>query len=253
MRKLTLAAIVAAAVVVPGALSSSVQAQQAAPAVEPRAMQLLDAMSRRLAEAKTLSFNARAVYDVPTADKTPIFLTTESSVSFRRPASLRVVTSGDGPASVFIADGTRMSRFDPAAGTLASKAAPQALDALVRAAGEHGIDLPFADVLLDKPFGDLSKGVTAAFVVGQSRLVGGTRTNIVSVSDATGHMQIWIGADDNLPRQLIVSESRGGQTTRNMVTYSNWALNRPIGDGVFSAATYGKAKQAELKPVTPVE
>lgn len=253
MRKFTLAALVAAAVIAPVAMSSPSRAQDAAPAIEPRAKSLLDAMSKSLADAKALSFNARTTYDVPTAHKTPIFLTTISDVSFKRPASLRVTTIGDGPASVFIADGKKMGRFDQAANTLASKDAPQGIDALVRAAGEHGLDLPFSDVLLEKPFGDLSKGLTSAFVVGQSRLVGGTLTNIVAASDGTSHMQIWIGATDNLPRQLVVSESREGQITRNIVAYANWKVNPSLPDGQFSASAYGKAKQAELKPVIPVD
>ena len=242
-----------ACLIVAAAFASPSQAQDAAPAVEPRAMALLDAMSRRLAEAKTLSFNARIVNDVPTADKTPIFLTTVADVSFRRPAHLRVITSGDGAASVFVADGANMARADTTAGTIAAKAAPQGIDALIRSAGEHGLDLPFADVLLDKPFGDLSKGITSAFVIGQSRLVGGTRTNMVSVSGANGHMQLWIGAEDNLPRQVVVTESRSGITTHNMVTYTNWAVSRPLNDNVFSSATYNKLRKVEMKPVQPVD
>jgi hypothetical protein len=253
MRKFTLAALIAAAVVVPAAMTSPSRAQEEAPAIEPRARSLLDAMSRRLADAKAFSFNARTTYDVPTAHKTPIFLTTVSDVSFKRPASLRVATIGDGPASVFVADGKKIGRFDPAAGTLASKDAPQGIDALVRAAGENGLDLPFSDVLLEKPFGDLSKGLTSAFVVGQSRLVGGTLTNIVSVSDGTSHMQIWIGATDNLPRQMVVSESRDGQTTRNTVAYANWRMEPTLRDSQFSASAYGKARQVELKAVTPID
>lgn len=253
MRKLSLTVLIAAAVTLPIAMSSQSRAQDAAPAIEPQARTLLDAMSRRLADAKALSFNARTTYDVPTAHKTPIFLTTVSDVSFKRPASLRVATIGDGPVSVFVADGKKMGRYDQAAGTLASKDAPQGIDALVRAAGENGLDLPFSDVLLDKPFGDLSKGLTSAFVVGQSRLVGGTLTNIVSVSDGTSHMQIWIGAADNLPRQMVVSESREGQTTRNTVAYSNWKVNPTLADNQFASSAYGKAKQVELKAVTPID
>jgi hypothetical protein len=228
-------------------------APAAAPAIEPRAMALLDAMSRRLADARTLSFTARVVYDVPTADKTPIFLTTVSHVTFKRPDRLRIATIGDGPDYVFVSDGTKMARVDQVASTLATKAVPQGLDALLRNAGEHGVDLPIADVLLEKPFGDLSKGVTSAFVVGQSHLVGGVQTNIISVSDAVGHMQLWIGADDNLPRQVWVTETRGGQMTRNMVSYTNWTVNRWIGEGRFSSTRYSKLRKVEMKPVSPTD
>jgi hypothetical protein len=253
MRKLTLVTLIAAIVALPIATSSPSRAQEAAPAIEPQARSLLDAMSRRLADAKSLSFNARTTYDVPTAHKTPVFLTTISDVAFKRPANLRVATAGDGPATVFVADGRKMGRHDQAAGTLASKDAPQTIDALVRTAGEHGLDLPFSDVLLDKPFGDLSKGLTSAFVVGQSRVVGGTLTNIVSVADGTSHMQIWIGAQDNLPRQMVVSESRDGQTTRNMVEYSNWRVNPSMAASLFASSARGKTRQVELKPVTPID
>src|SRR5262245_52877326 len=104
MRKLTLATLIAVAVTMPIAMSSSSRAQEEAAAIEPKAKSLLDAMSRRLADAKALSFNARTTYDVPTAHKTPIFLTTVSDVWFKRPGKLRVATIGDGPATVFIAD-----------------------------------------------------------------------------------------------------------------------------------------------------
>jgi hypothetical protein len=213
-----------------------------APAIEPRAMALLEAMNRRLADARTLSFTALAVYDIQTAEKTPIFLTTMSDIAFKRPNQLRVATIGDGPAFVFVADGTNMARIDQPARTLA----PQGIEALLRSAHEHGLDLPFADVLLDKPFGDLAKGVTSAFVVGQSRLVGGVTTNIVSVSDGASHMQLWIGADDNLPRQVWVSEPR--DATRNMVSYSNWAVNKPLRDRLFSAAAFGRLRQVDMTP-----
>ncbi|MBX9757496.1 MAG: DUF2092 domain-containing protein [Beijerinckiaceae bacterium] len=250
MRKsVFLASLLALAAFAPPAASQErASAAASAQSVDPAALALLDAMTHTLAHAKAMTFTARAVFDVPTAEGSSIFLTTSSEVAFVRPDKLRVTLAGDGPGFTFVADGSTMARFDPATRTLARRDAPKGLEALSRAAHEHGIDLPFLDVLLEKPFGDLRNGLTAAFVVGQSRLVGGVLTNIVSVTDAAGHAQIWIGATDNLPRQVWVTERNGGQMTRNMITYSNWRLNSPLRDELFTTARYRAARQADLTP-----
>src|SRR6185436_11575112 len=68
------------------ALPAAAMAESTAPtdeqAVDPKALKIIQAMSDRLAGAKRLSFRARAVYDVPGKDKTPIYYATMSDVYF---------------------------------------------------------------------------------------------------------------------------------------------------------------------------
>ena len=74
---------------------------KAPPPLEPKALEILKAMSDRLAAAHTLSFTAVATYESPTRIGPALAYTTISGVTLQRPDKLRVITPGDGPASEF--------------------------------------------------------------------------------------------------------------------------------------------------------
>src|ERR1700676_2833499 len=64
------------------------------------------------------------------------------------------------------------------------------------------IYFPFSDVIVTDPYKDLSEGLRVAFYIGQSVVVGGTTTDMVAYANDNVFLQIWIGADDHLPRML---------------------------------------------------
>jgi hypothetical protein len=93
------------------------QGQRSAPAkmvLEPRAMELLKAISERLAAAKSMSFAAVASYEYPSQLGPPILYTVRYDVALQRPDKLRVIIPGDGPASEFYYDGKSMMAYAPA-------------------------------------------------------------------------------------------------------------------------------------------
>src|SRR5262245_35573375 len=105
------------ALVTNGSAQQSPQAAQAPtpeagarvePAFEPKAIDLLKAMSARLAGARTMAFTAISTYESPTHIGPPLAYTTISEVTLQRPDKLRVITPGDGPASEFYYDGKTM-------------------------------------------------------------------------------------------------------------------------------------------------
>src|SRR6185295_6512005 len=87
-------------------------AAKPAPAeLEPKAMDILKAMSAKLAGSKAMSFTAVVTYESPSRLGPPLAYTTSSEVVMQRPDKLRVVTAGDGPASEFYYDGKVMMAF----------------------------------------------------------------------------------------------------------------------------------------------
>ena len=68
------------------------------PQLEPKAVELLQAMSATLAAAKTISFTSVATYESPARTGLPLAYTTISEVTVERPDKLRVITPADGPA-----------------------------------------------------------------------------------------------------------------------------------------------------------
>ena len=78
------------------------------PAIEPVAIEMLKAMSQRLAGAKSMNFTAVTTYELPARNGQPLYYATLSQVAVQRPNKLRVITPGDGPASEFYYDGKTM-------------------------------------------------------------------------------------------------------------------------------------------------
>jgi len=210
------------------------------PVLETRALDLLKAMSDRLAAASSLSFTAQVTYEHPSRLGPALAFMTISEVLMQRPDKLRVITLGDGPASTFYYDGRTMTAHSPAENFVAVAAAPPTIDEALKAAfRDAGIYFPFADVLLADPYGSLAAGLVSAFYIGQSKIVGGTRTDMVAFANNEVFMQVWIGSDDKLPRMLRAVYRRDPLRQRHQMELSSWKV-----DPVVAAADFAAAKSA---------
>ena len=155
------------------------------PAIEPAALEMLKATSRRLAGARSMSFTAVTTYESPARNGQPLYYATLSQVAVQRPSKLRVITPGDGPASDFYYDGKTMIAYAPAANLVAVADAPATIEAAMKEAYDKAaIYFPFAEVIVADPYKNLSEGLTSAFVVGQSHVVGDTVTDMVAIANA---------------------------------------------------------------------
>jgi hypothetical protein len=165
------------------------------PAIEPAALEILKASSEKLARAKSISFVALGAFDVPARSGSEILLV--------RPNKLRVIVPGDGPSSEFYFDGAKVAVFTPKADLLAVADVPGNLEQMLAAIYDKaGIYFPFVDFIVADPYKTLTEGLTSAFVIGKSTLVGNTPTDIIAISDPHVHLQIWIGSKDKLPRLI---------------------------------------------------
>jgi hypothetical protein len=84
------------------------------PELEPKAIELLKAVSERLAAAHTLSFTAVQLSESASRQGPPLAYATKSDATLQRPDKLHVIMSGDGPASEFYYDGKTMMAYAPA-------------------------------------------------------------------------------------------------------------------------------------------
>ena len=131
-----------------------------------------------------MTFTAVVSYENPSRLGTPLVYTTKSEVALQRPDKLRVITSGDGPASEFYYDGKAMMAFEPAANLVAIADAPSTIDATLQAAYDSAaIYFPFTDVIVADPYKDIAEGLKLAFYIGQSQIVGGVTTDMIAYAD----------------------------------------------------------------------
>jgi hypothetical protein len=209
--------------------------------LEPRAMDLLKAMSERLAAAKTLSFTAAAGFEFPSKLGPPLVYTTRYDVALQRPDKFRVLMPGDGPASEFYYDGKSMTAYAPVENLAAVADAPPTIDAMLKRAYESAsIFFPFTDLVLADPYSALTGG-KLAFYIGPSGTVGGVKTEMIAWANDDVFLQIWIGVDDKLPRRVRAMFSTDPLMLRHDLELSNWQLNGPIAADAFASAKVAAA------------
>jgi hypothetical protein len=237
----------------PAKTSSRVAAPAPKPVLESRAIDLLKGMSGRLAAARSMAFTATVMYEAPSLLGPALAYTTSSDVLMQRPDKLRVLTRGDGPASEFYYDGKTMTAFAPAENLVAVAAAPATVDATLKAAFESAaIYFPFSDVLLADPYKNIAEGLTNAFYIGQSKVVGGTVTNMLVFVNDYVFVQIWIGAEDQLPRMLRAVFRDDPLRLRHQLELANWQLDPAVpADAFASSKTVGAAAIAFAHPAAP--
>jgi hypothetical protein len=217
------------------------------PEIEPVAIEMLKAMGQRLAGAKSMSFTAVTTYESPARNGQPLYYSTLSQVAVQRPNKLRVITPGDGPPSDFYYNGRTMMAYTPGADLVAEAEAPPTIDAAMKAAYDKAaIYFPFAEVIVEDPYKNLSEGLTSAFVVGQSHVVGDTITDIVAITNDNVQAEIWIGIADGLPRTARAIYPKDPTQARYEIQFSNWHLNQAMKDADFTSAEALKAPHIQF-------
>jgi len=211
--------------------------------IEPKAIEILKAACDKLAAARSMSFTAVVTYESPSRLGTPLAYTTKSEVTLKRPDKLRVVTVADGPASEFYYDGKEMIAFAPAENLIAIAEAPPTIDATLKAAYDSAaIYFPFTDLIVADPYKDIADGLVLAFYIGQSKVVGGTTTDMVAYANSDVFVQVWIGAEDKLPRMVRAVYRTDAAHLRHQLDLSNWQLEPGVADDAFAPKNAGSAK-----------
>ena len=215
----------------------------AATKLEPKAIELLKAASQRLVAAKAMTFTAVVSYESPSVFGPALVYTTRSEVTMQRPNKLRVITPGDGPATEFYYDGKTMTAFSPAENLVATSVAPATIDATLASAYDTAaIYFPFTDLIVADPYKDIAEGLVLAFYIGQSKVVGGTTTDMIAYANNDVFVQAWVGVEDKLPRMVRAVYRTDRASLRHQMELSNWQLDPVVPADAFASASAAKAK-----------
>ena len=205
------------------------------PELEPKAIELLKASSARLAAAHTLSFTAVETYESQSRQGHPLVFANNSEITVQRPDKLRVITLGDGPPSEFYYDGKTFTAFAPLENLIATADAPPTLDAALEAAYHlSGTYFPFTDLIVTDPYRDMAPDLKLAYYVGQSHIVGETTTDIVAYVEDGVFIEVWLGAEDKLPRVIHAVYLDDPAQLRHNLLLSHWQLDPAVPANAFS-------------------
>jgi hypothetical protein len=251
-------AVTAAFVVSMGQLTSSVaqvgvpqpQAPQARANIDPKVITILQASCDTLGAAQTMTFNAVDTFQRASANGQPLFHTVVNHVAMQRPDKLRVVKVGDGTPNEFYYDGKTMAVYVPSLDVISIADAPSTIDRMLDSAWDvAALYFPFANVLVSKPCSALDGRVKSAFYVGQSTVVGGTKTDVVAVAGSKVQAELWIGVADHLPRMLREIYLNVPAHPQYETEYSDWHLDAPVEASNFSSGKTAAAKHVPFEPV----
>ena len=182
----------------------------------------------------------------------PLVYANKSEVALARPDKLRVMLTGDGPASEFYYDGKIMMAYAPAENLVAIADAPSTIDAtLEKIYHSAGMYFPFTDLIVADPYGDLAPGLKHAYYIGQSKVVGGTTTDMVAYMGDGVFVQIWVGTEDNLPRAMHAIFLDDPNLLRHNLTFSDWQIDTPISADAFTSANAAGARKMQFANPSP--
>ena len=231
--------------------SSAVGTQSDAhPPIEAKAIDILKAACAALSGAKAMSFTALNTYEKAARNGQPLYYSTLNQVTFMRPNMLRVITPGDGVPDEFYYDGKVMMAYVPSQDLVAEAEAPPTLEKMLDIAWEKAaIYFPFADMIVSDPCEVFEKhGLNSAFYVGQSKVVGGTTTDMVAVAGDNVQAELWIGSADHLPRMVRVVYPHEPAHALYQTEYSNWRLVDKFDPASFTSAKAAKGKKMPFSP-----
>ena len=102
------------------------------------------------------------------------------------------------------------------------------------------------------PYQGIANGLKVAFYIGQSKVIGGVTTDMVAFVNENVLVQVWIGADDKLPRMLRAIYRDDPQHLRHQMELTNWKLEPAVAADAFASAKAAAAtKIAFAAPSTP--
>ena len=253
------------------AIAGTVSAQQPAPSTaapaatqgasapaiqlvkDPRALAALKAMSDRLGTAK--SFTVRAENTVPMLGPNLqwISLVGTARVALERPSGLFIARGGDQPPLEIYYDGKTLSLHEPTEKLYAEVPAPATIDAtLTGSFGPALAGFPYLAVLLSDPYAALTKDLGGALYVGHSTL-DGVKTEHLALRSPGVDWEIWIGAEDRLPRLVQAKYLDLGKAPTITTQFHDWKLDAQIPAATFKLEKAATARQIEyVKPEPPL-
>jgi len=226
--------------------------EPAPPALEPKAMEILKAAGDKLAAANTMQFTAIELFETLSRQGVPLAWTTKYETTIQRPDKLRVIIPGDGPASNFYYDGKTIEAYAPVENLLAVADAPPTMEsALEQAYKTAGIYFPFTDFILGNPYENAKSGLKHAYYIGQSKIVGGVVTDMVGFASQGVFAQIWIGADDKLPRMIRAIYVDDPNMLRHEMVFTDWKLDESVPADTFAPSDVATAKRIPFAHPSP--
>lgn len=222
-----------------------------APAIDPRAEQILKATADYLKDAKEFVFQADITIDdiLPSGPMIQYSGTMHSGV--KRPNKARSLFSGDLRNSSSWYDGETFTMLNKKLNLYSQWPAPSSLDETMDKLQEKlGVRIPLNSLFYSDPYKHWMDGVIVAIYAGEHLVNGRPAHHIIMIQDEID-AQVWIEEGKQLViRKVVITYKNAPGSPRFAAHFSNWDFSPRLSDLLFSFSPPEGADKIEILQVS---
>ncbi len=225
----------------------------AAESFDAEAMEVLQAMSKRLGSAKSLRVRSTSLYDVVQPGGIKVKIGQQVQVFMKRPDKLHVRLQRDDGAQRYLwYDGRGVAFFDAGRNAYSRVAAPASIEPmLTELETKYAVTAPLGDLLHRDSFAEFKKNMISAAYLGK-RLVDGVLCHHLSFESVAADFQLWVTADDTtLPKRFAITYVEQEGEPAFLAMLDNWDLAPYLDEGMFHFHPPLDAESVPFRPAQP--
>ncbi len=222
--------------------------------LDSKTVSVLDAMSSKIAAAKTLSVSSTRSNSAGFYAGMPVAKSASGTVVVERPNKFAAHLKTSEGNRDFGFDGSQIIVVDHKAGTHGTAKAAGDIDRAVHGvAATYGVTPLLGELLANNPKAILLEGVQTGKHVGTDT-VGSTECDHLSFTqEGQVSWELWVATSDQLPRRITMTypNGEGGAPLTMTTNISNWKLNIPLSAAELSVKAPSGSRELEMIPLQP--
>lgn len=215
--------------------------------------QVLRRMSDKLSATRRLAITARREVDADLLQGRDLQAQTAIKVRLVRPQKIVAELEGSGEKRAFYSDGNTFVLQDLNKNLYSTVSLKATLDDL----GEqlerlYGFVPAMAEFVTNDPYSSITARVNNLSLLGLADLAG-VKCYRMTAAGEVADAELWVGADDFLPRQLIATFRTIASKPQIRLYFSAWDLAPTFSDGDLTFAPPAKAIQIPMRSVAEMQ
>jgi hypothetical protein len=226
---------------------SAVAATPPKPTISADAGAAVALMGKTLA-AKEFSFQATTIRPYAAQNGVLLHIEHDFKLTVRRPDRMLIDANGDdGPRKLFYDGKTVALALGPSGSQYATLPVPDTITKMMYVVmGRFRLDFPLADFLTEAPDKAFLHGITSGRVVNQVTIDGVPCVHLVFAQPPGIELELWLQADNGVPRRLIVTDSDSPGKPSFIAEMSNWDFTVHPADADFVFTPPSGAKEIDF-------
>ncbi len=232
-RRLALPLALAAGLALAPALAADPPTDNAAPAIDPKALDALNTMGKHLRELKSFEVHADTTIDEIDDDGQKLQFGGTVDYKVKRPDRLRAEIDSDRQQRTFYYDGKTLTQYAPRMGYYATVPAPASLRELAGVLRDkYSLSLPLTDLFRWGEEKDDGAGLTGAAFIGPAKIAG-AECGHYAYRQGDADWQVWISQASNLPCKLVITTLDEPQQPQYVAVFT-WKPNVALDNATFT-------------------